>query len=464
MPLALRPYQERDVTRLRDTYARGRRRVLYQLPTAGGKTVVFAHVLDGATRKARRSAVLVHRRELAGQASDKLALAGVPHGIVAAGLDCDHDASVLVLSVQTAVRRLDRLPRFDFVVIDEAHYARAATWADLLAAWPEAKLLGGTATPARTDGKGLGIEGGGIFDTLVTGASVTELQAGGYLARTRCFVPARLIDTSGLRTRLGDYEPGALADRAAAVTGDAVAEYRRHADHVPAIAYGCTVAHADAIAAAFSAAGYRAACVHGGLAMAERDALIAGLGTGAIEVLASCDLISEGLDVPNVGAVILLRPTQSLVLALQQIGRGMRPAPGKSHLVVLDHAGNVLHHGLPETERVWTLDGAPKRETTGEAPGWRCDACGCVNSLADSECAECGAVRPSPRRRAPDEIPGRLREIGADHFARIARMPYRTFIGTPRTERELRAYAQAHGYKRGWVWHRLREQSGSDAS
>jgi superfamily II DNA or RNA helicase len=458
----LRDYQQRDVARLQAAYAEGHQRVLYQLPTAGGKTVVFAHVLEGATRKNRRSAVLVHRRELIRQASDKLAFADVPHGIVAAGLDRDHDVPVLVCSVQTAVHRLERLPRFDFIVVDEAHHARAESWRKLLAAWPDAKLLGVTATPARTDGKGLGVAAGGLFDTLVPGTSVIELQRAGYLAHIRCFVPARLIDTAGLRSRLGDYELSALAERARAVTGDAIAEYRIHADHRPAIAFACTVAHAEAIAAAFAQAGYRAACVHGGTPTDERDARISGLATGAIEVLTSCDLISEGLDVPSVGAVILLRPTKSLVLAMQQIGRGMRPAPDKAHLVVLDHAGNVLRHGLPETERRWTLDGAPHRETVAEAPGWRCEGCGCFNALADLECAACGAARPLPRRRTPQEIPGGLREISADHLARLVRMPYRSFIRTRRTEGELRAYAQAHGYKKGWVWYRLQEQRESE--
>lgn len=458
-PPVLRPYQERDVANLRRAFGQGHRAVCYQSVTASGKTVVFSHVIGGATRKGRRSAVVVHRRELVRQASAKLSWAGVPHGIFAAGLDRDHDAPVLVLSVQTAVRRLDQLPHFNFIVGDEVHHARSETWTRLLTTWPGAKILGVTATPCRTDGKGLGIRAGGIFDALVCGATVAELQADGYLARTRCFVPATRIDTTDLRTRLGDYEVGALAERASAVTGDAVLEYRHHADHQAAIAFGCTVAHAESIAAAFRQAGYRAGCVHGGLPMAERDALIEGLGTGEIEVLTSCDLISEGLDVPNVGAVILLRPTKSLVLALQQIGRGMRPAPGKDHLVVLDHAGNLLKHGLPEEPRVWTLDGTPEKPP-GEAtaPGWRCEACGCLNDLDAMECEECGAARPLPRRRAPDIEPGRLAEITADYFARIARLPYREFVRTPRSERELRAYAKAHGYKRGWVWHRLQEQ------
>jgi len=246
------------------------------------------------------------------------------------------------------------------------------------------------------------------------------------------------------------------------VTGSAIDEYRKHADHAPAIAYCATVRHAEDVAATFRSAGYRSACVHGGLATAERDALITGLADGSVEVLSSCDLISEGLDVPDVRAVLLLRPTQSLVLALQQVGRGMRPAPGKLHLAVLDFAANTLRHGLPEQSRAWSLDGAPKKPPSEgpalPATAWRCEACSCLNELTADECQDCGAPRPGGRRSITEQAPGHLTEITADYFARIVHIPYRQFLRTPRTEHELRVYARHHGYRRGWVWHRLREQ------
>jgi DNA repair protein RadD len=376
MTLDLRPYQIRDVEQLGAAFNQGARAVCYVSPTGSGKTVVFSHIIGRVVSKGRRVGILVHRRELVHQAATKLSWAGVPHGIIGAGLDRDHDAP---MSVQSAARRLDRLPNLDFAVADEGHHSVSPSWAQVLATWPEAKILGATATPERLDGKGLGGSVGGIFDSLVIGAAITELQLLGYLAKTRVFVPARLIDTRGVHRLGGDFKADELAIRANAVTGDAVAEYRLRADHQPAIAYGCTVEHAQSIAGAFCGAGYRSACVHGGLSMLERDRLIQGLATGEIEILTSCDLISEGLDVPSVGAVILLRPTESLALAMQQIGRGMRPAEGKEHLVVLDHAGNCLKHGLPDEPREWSLEGRPKRNGPGREVGWRCEACGLLN-------------------------------------------------------------------------------------
>lgn len=458
-PLILRDYQERDVAALRAQYAAGRRAVLYQLATAGGKTVVFATVVSAAAEKGHRTAVMVHRRELVRQASAKLDWAGVPHGIIAAEQDRDHDAPVQVCSIQTAIRRADTLGLFDFVVIDECHHARAATWHALLAAQRKAKLLGVTATPARTDGKGLGIVDGGLFDAMVCGPSMAELVKGGWLAPARCFVPSSRIDTKGLRTHAGDYVLEALAERARAVTGDAIIEYRRRASGQSAIAFCCTVAHAEDVATAFREAGLRSACVHGGMGMAERDALINGLADGSVEVLTSCDLISEGLDVPSVGAVILLRPTKSLVLCLQQIGRGMRPSAGKAALVVQDHAGNTLLHGLPEEERAWSLAGVPLREkAAGEEPSWICSACDCLNPMSAAFCIDCDAPRPAWGRKEPPKVDGDLVEAKVGEYAHITRLPYFTLKSRPRTRAELHAYARAHHYKRGWIEHFMREQ------
>ena len=459
MSVELRPYQVEDVTRLRAAYANGSRAVLYCLPTGGGKTVVFAHVIGSAVGRGRRIGVLVHRRELVTQAAAKLASAGVAHGIVAAGLDRDHDAPVLVMSIMTAIRRREQLPKLDFIVADEAHHTVAESWANLLACWPNAKLLGVTATPARLDGRGLGVSAGGLFNHLEIGATVSELQAEGFLVKTRVFVPTRLIDTSDVHRRGGDFRSEELAAKAGEVTGDAVKEYRARADHQPAIAYCCTVAHAEAVASNFRAAGYRSACVHGKTPTDERDSLIRGLSTGEVEVLTSCDLISEGLDVPSVGAVILLRPTESLALAMQQIGRGMRPAEGKEFLAVLDHAGNCVRHGLPDSERHWTLEGAPKTKK-GHTPSWRCEDCGLLNEVTDDVCENCGADRPKPAvRKLPEVVKGGLDEVTAEQLALVARMRYRELIAKPRSEMELRAYARAHGYKPGWVYHRLLEQA-----
>ena len=169
------------------------------------------------------------------------------------------------------------------------------------------------------------------------------------------------------------------------VTGDAVREYRARADHQPALAYGCTVNHAAIDRAAFRIAGYRSRCVHGGLPAGERDALIQGLATGEVEVLTSCDLICEGLDVPSVGGVILLRPTESFALAMQQIGRGMRPAEGKDAPLRARSRGK-LSQARPAGKRA-RMDARRRAEAKSRpGAGWRCEACGLLNGLDDDRC------------------------------------------------------------------------------
>jgi DNA repair protein RadD len=438
-PLTLRPYQVADVARLRAQYANGAHRaVLYQLATGGGKTVVFANITQSAAALGRRVGVFTHRRELITQASAKLDLCGVPHGIMAAGMDRDHDAPVQVLSIQSAVNRT--LPQFDFIVVDEAHHTVAPTWAELFAAQPKAKFLGVTATPARTDNKGLGVASGGLFDAMVCGPTPAELVALGYLAPTKFYVPARTIDGKGLRKIGGEYVAGEeMANRARVVTGDAIVEYREKCAGRSAIVFCVTVAHAEDVAAQFRAAGFRFHCVHGGTPKPERDALIAGLGDGTVDGLTSCDLISEGLDVPSVGCIIMLRLVGSLILFLQQVGRGMRP--GKDYLAVLDHAANSDRHGEPEDPREWSLDGVkklpkPKPVATGEGVGMG-------------------------QKRDVETVAGVLveRAKGAAMRAKFARMSFRTFRGRKRSAVEIQLFAEARNYKFGWQLHYAREQA-----
>ena len=487
-PLVLRDYQTADIARLRETYAQRARAPIYQLSTGGGKTVVFSHIVTSAVAKGKRVLVLAHRRELIRQASAKLDWCGVPHGIMAAGQDRDHDAQVIVASIQTVARRLDSLPQFDLIVIDEAHHAVAATWSKLLAGQTKARLLGVTATPARLDGKGLGVHCGGHFDAIVCGPSMQDLIDAGYLAPCKVFIPSATIDTTGVKKIAGDYDEGELEERADAVTGDAVKEFQKLPAGTTAIAFCVTVKNAERVAQAFRDVGVKSVAVHGGMAKPERDAAIAGLEDGEVTVLTSCEIVSEGLDVPSVGCVILLRPTKSLTMCRQQIGRGMRPKPDGSALIVLDHARNCLEHGLPTDVIDWTLDGVEKDESKKPPPPWRCLSCDALNAPARPDCKECGAPKPwvcasTPMRRGCGNVnPGNvmlcelcgrarpvrrelvadgaeMREFTPDAQARILRMGYRELLSRPRSAEELRAYAKDRGYKAGWVFHRMQEQA-----
>jgi superfamily II DNA or RNA helicase len=481
--IILRDYQSTDIQRLRNAYSHGMRAPIYQLSTGGGKTVVFSHVVKSAVTKGRRILILAHRRELIRQASAKLNDLGVAHGIIAAGQDRDHDAQVIVASIQTVARRLDSLPKFDLIVIDEAHHAVASTWSALLESQPQAKILGVTATPARLDGKGLGKHCGGHFDAIVNGPSMQDLVDQGWLAPCKVFIPHATINVDGIGKVAGDYNEGQLEARAMAVNGDAVAEFKKLPEGTTAIVFCVTVRHAEKLADDFVAAGFRAATVHGGLTKERRDANIAGLGDGSVQVLTSCEIISEGLDVPSVGCVILLRPTQSLTMCLQQIGRGMRPKADGSALIVLDHAQNCVMHGLPTDEREWTLDGVEKNKDRVAPEPWACMACDALNSANRMECKECGAPKPwkcgapdcrtrnhghdthcvacgmaRPKRKELVADDAEMMEFNPAAVAHVARMSYGQFKAKKRTPAEIEAYRKAKGYKPGWAFYFRKDQ------
>lgn len=457
--IKLRDYQQTAIEGVREAFRAGHRAPLLVAPTGAGKTVMFGFVASETAKRGRRVLILAHRRELIRQASRKLTETGVAHGIIAPGNTPTRDL-VQVASVQTLGRRLNRAEAPDLIVIDEAHHAVAGQWAQIIAAYPQARLMGVTATPERMDGRGLGVEAGGCFDALVMGPAVADLVTGGFLTPTKIWAPSEAPDLSGVRTRGGDYDAGALADAMAKpqIVGDAVVHYQKHAPGQPAILFSPSVAHAEAMAEAFRAAGIRAVAASGATDPGKRDAAIAGLATGAVQVLCSCDLISEGLDVPAVGAVILLRPTKSLGLYLQQVGRGLRPAAGKTHLVVLDHAGNTLRHGPPEMPREWGLAGRPKkkRDQDDVPPARQCPECFAVHAPAAC-CPECGHEYETKAREI-EHVAGELQDVTDTMAARWGKhIPLSKVLRDARDE-DLAAIARARGYAKGWVWHMRRQR------
>lgn len=467
--IALYDYQAEAVASLRGAYRSGASAPLLVLPTGAGKTVCFTYMAQRATEKGLRVLVLVHRRELVHQVSAALDQWGVPHGEISPqAKPTPH--SVQVAMVQTLARRvkLDRRGdlRFDLVIIDEAHHCtRGSCWGAVLGHNENARFLGVTATPLRLDGKGLGVADGGFFDALVTGPSVSDLVASGRLARPVVFAPELAVDLGGVQQRGGDYVQSQLGARMdqAGLTGDAVAHYRAHCAGAPAIAFTVTVEHATHVADDFKAAGFPAAVLTGSTPDKDRARMIRDLGTGALSVLASCNVVSEGTDIPNVMAAILLRPTASYALAMQQMGRALRAVPGKEVAIILDHAGNCHRHGLPTEEMEWTLEGAKRRSAAGLKP---CHACRELVPSTAGRCPGCGATL----RRAPDaptgetqaELPmtavGELVELTPEKRAALRRQRVRE-ERRARSVVELEEIGRNRGYQypSGWARHRFDE-------
>ena len=445
--MELRWYQKKAVSDLRLALQMVRSALLV-MPTGTGKTVVFTEIARLATLKNKTVFVLVHRRELVKQASDKLSKAGVKHGIIAAGFEPSAHP-VQVASVQTLARRLRTVSiQPALVIIDEAHHAVAGSWDKITAHFSDAKIIGVTATPSRLDGRGLGSH----FSTLVSGPSVEQLTKLGFLSRHRVFAPPVIADLSNVKTRAGDYAKDDLdqaMDRPT-ITGDCISHYRRLADGLPAIAFCCSVKHATSVCSAFTAAGYRAKLVTGNMKMEERDEAISGLADGRTQILCSVDVVSEGTDVPAVSAAILLRPTQSEALYLQQVGRILRPQPGKI-AIVLDHVGSTLKHGFVDDVRAWSLNSKPKRKKNNEpAPSVRqCPMCFAAFKPQPA-CPCCGFEFPVKPKRQLTQREGELREMRRQDA--IERREKRKEQGRARTLPELLALAKKKGYKPGWAY------------
>jgi DNA repair protein RadD len=426
----LRPYQTQLVTEIRGQYQLGHKAVLAVLPTGGGKTVCFAHIAQAASIKGNRVLILVHRAELLDQASRAMP---VPHGVIAAGRGMDLSHTVQVASVQTVARRLHLLPRdfFQLLVVDEAHHTTAGTWAKVIAHFSQAKLLGVTATPIRGDGRGLGEH----YQAMVQGPTSQQLTDDGYLAPARVLAPPG-FDSAGLRKRMGDFDTKQAEQRVGTIMGDCLGHYRKHLSGQTAIAFCCSVAHAEAVAHLF-----QSASIDGSMDTGTRRELLADLGTGRLKVLTSCALIGEGVDVPSVGGCILLRPTASVGLHLQMIGRCLRPQLGKT-AVVLDHVGNTLRLGHHLEERDWSLDGLRKRDREAAPSVKVCPQCFSTSVSTAQVCRDCGHVFTPPERRELRQVEGELQEIAVTK---------RREQGKATDLEALRELAQQRGYKRGWA-------------
>ena len=362
MALSLRPYQEQLLEDIRASMRRGHRRILAVMPTGAGKGTTIAVMVSNAAERGHRVLILAHRAELIADLSQRIHALGINHGILANGYREDLRHRVQVGSVQTVVRRLNRIPEPTMIIQDEAHHLVAGNmWGRVIETWPRAFLIGKTATPERLSGEGLGEGHGGFFTDMVLGPDAAWLTEQGFLVPARIYAPPGL-DLSGIKrfdTKKGKHDSEDRLRQGQAM-GDAVSHYRRTiAEHHngTAIAFCVSVAHAEAVAEAFRAQGIAAAMLDGATDRGLRRRLINDLGTGTLKVLTSCDIISEGTDIPSVTGAILLRPTDSLGLHLQQVGRVLRPSPGKTCLLrgsmVLTDKGLVPIERVTIDHKVW---------------------------------------------------------------------------------------------------------------
>jgi DNA repair protein RadD len=413
--IELWPFQEQLIQDLRRSLLTAHRSPLLVSPTGSGKTVMFAYLTGRLAANGFRTVILAHRKELLDQISGTLQNFRVQHNIIAPGTTYNSLPLTHVASVFSVVRKLNYVKCPDYVIIDEAHHAiPGSTWNKTLDCWREAnpklRIIGVTATPERLSGEGLS----DTFDTMVMGPSVAELIRDKFLSPYKMFAPSRQIDMSSLHRRMGDYAKGEAADLMdkPKITGDAIAHYRKHLNGAPTVSFCVSVAHAAHVAEQYRAQGWKAVSIDGKLSDKERKERTDDFAAGKLNVLTSCDLISEGYDVPGMMGCQNLRPTESLAMALQQWGRVLRYVPGKT-AIILDHVGNSARHGLPDQDREWSLSGsgrARNKRDSDEIAIRQCRMCGAINPTSNSHCSECNSEFIIQARKI-EEVEGDLEEI-----------------------------------------------------
>lgn len=475
MTASLRPYQADAVEKLRGSYRAGYRAPVLVLPTGAGKTQCFTHIAESSARKGNSVLIVAHRRELIAQAGRKLSECGLRYGVIAPGRTPTTDP-VQVGSVQTLDRRLEYLPKFDLIVLDEAHHCTAGQWKRLLESQAQAKILGVTACPQRLDSRGIGIASGGIFDALVTGPSMAELIDDGYLANFDYYAPPNQIDLSGVKTRMGDFAVEQLASAMdkPTITGDAVQHFKKYALGRPGLAFCVNVDHTNHVSRQFAEAGLRSAVLTGTTPPALRDRTLAQIGAGELDILVSCDILTEGFDCPAASVAVLLRPTKSLNLYLQMVGRVLRLKPDGSRAVIIDHVNNVARHGTPRAPREWSLDA--KRRKPREAAIRQCNVC--FMAFDQGEKAQCESDNPKCLFAVHEAAPRELIETVAGELMQVSETPewaggvnivrakgdeWRTLLAHARTREQLQEIAKARGFRPGWIFHIERQRAGRPA-
>ena len=435
--MALREYQNDLLTKLFKAYADGYTAPCVVLPCGGGKSVITAEIAKRFTDDCKTVLFLVHRRELVEQ---------IYYTFIGWGVDM---SLCKIKMVQTAARRLKTMERPDLIITDENHHSLAKTYKKIYDYFSDVRRVGVTATPERMGGVGLA----DVNDILIEGVTAKWLIDNGYLSPYDYYAPA--VALPKFHVRRGDYDQHEInaffRDNVKTIYGDVLKQYRRLADGKQAICYLPGVEVSEAVAERFRESGIPAAHIDGDTPKAERDRIVADFRSGAVKILCNVDLISEGFDVPDCECVILLRPTKSLTLFIQQSMRCMRYREGK-RAIIIDHVNNVAEFGLPDADREWLLEGHPKPK--GAAPVRTCPACFAVINMAERTCPHCGFVFEPERRKKPTKV----LDIELIKYNEIERVRAFKSPQECRNVNELKLYAQVHGYKPGWVYYQQKSR------
>lgn len=356
--ITFRDYQSRAFLDVRNSFMSGKKRPLYVLPTGGGKNVVLNGVAEMSIRKNKNVLILAHRVELIEQIEETAReLFKMNTSFIAPGKTYKEFGKLQVGSVQTVVNRLEKIRKPDLIIVDEAHHYRKGSTYDKIFDYYKTWSLGLTATPCRLSGEPLG----DYFDDMILGPTMKDLIRDGYLCDYDLFCPEssalNKAELSDVKLSQGDFNKQIIEEimDKPSITGDAITEYNKYCKGKRGVVFCTSIKHAANVAEQFRASGIAAMSIDGKMDPNERRKIIAAYRSGEIKILTNCNIVTEGFDLPAIEAVIQLRPTASLSLYLQMVGRGLRSFEGKEKAVILDHVDNWKRHGLPDDDREWSL-------------------------------------------------------------------------------------------------------------
>ena len=449
----LRDYQQETIDKVYQSIKSGHRSIMVQQPPRTGKTVIMADIARRATAKGNRVLFMVHRQEIVQQVVKTFRADGVDMNLATIGM------------VQTITRHVDDLDPPQIIFVDEAHHALAETYQRVLKAFPKAYKLLFTATPYRLNGAGFT----DIADDLITGKPVSWLIDHHFLAPVDYYAPSQ-IDASKLRTKqTGDYSEASIREAIKPkIYGNAVKHYLKLAAGKQAIAYTYNVDSAINLAQAFNSQGITARAVAGSTPKEERRKIIEDYRAGKIKIVTNAELFTEGLDLPNVDCVIMLRPTQSLSLYLQFAMRSMNPREGKT-AIIIDHVGNVERFGLPTDDREWTLEGREKGKTSSSGATIKsvtvCQTCFASFYRTGGTCPYCGAALGEEKKLEVVDN-AELKKVTRSRLAIVKQLEQsaatQNIAGKRPSElksfKEVQAYAKLKGYRPGWSYYYAKQR------
>ena len=464
----LRDYQAQAVADVREAFRQRHRRVLLQLCTGGGKTRIMAEIARLAHQKGGCAVVMAPRRELVYQIRGALEEQGIRAGIIMAGHEPDVYADAHVCSIDTISSRVKSermaLPKGSIIITDEGHLFVTRIREEILAAYGDHPHLILTATPALNNGKGMGR----IADHMVIGPSMRELVARGHLLPLRYFAPSEPDLAKIKLNRDGDYQEGGLeaAMDQPQLVGDVVDNWMTIAPTESTVVFAVTRKHSRHLVTEFRNRGITCEHVDGETPGKERQEILRAVDAGEVQVLCNVFVASYGLDIPRLSCAVIARPTKSLVLYLQMVGRVMRPFGDQEYGTIIDHAGAVLENGYADDDHPWSLDPARKikdamaalKKEGAEPKEIKCPKCSTIFK-ARRDCPLCGAAVIPPSEPVPTHQ-AELVQLDKNLSAAERRNRAEPTDVKRAFYAEILGFAQERGKSEGWAAHKYRARYG----